>query len=112
MAEYRFEREARTPYSEAYTIDDGEHSLGRVDMHFTSSATHATLIVHQSLDEQSILALVEELDARIVASADPYREDLIVTVWRGEEFGVYADDSPRAGDEDDGDDFDDEDDED
>ncbi len=93
MTDYRFEREARTPYSEAYTIDDGEHSLGRVDIHYTASATYATLAVHQTLDEDGVQALIAAIDERIVSTADPYREDFIVTVWRGEEFGVFADDS-------------------
>jgi len=93
VTDYRFEREARTPYSEAYTIDDGEHSLGRVDIHYTASATYATLAVHQTPDEDGVQALIAAIDERIVSTADPYREDFIVTVWRGEEFGVFADDS-------------------
>ena len=93
MTDYRFEREARTPYSEVYTIDDGEHSLGRVDIHYTGAATYATLSVHQTLEEDGVQALIAAIDERIVSTADPYREDFIVTVWRGEEFGVFADES-------------------
>jgi hypothetical protein len=85
-----------------YTIDDGEHSLGRVDVHYTASATFATLAIHHSLGEDQVQELLAALDERIVSTADPYREDLIVTVWKGEEIGVFADDS----------DFDDDDDED
>ena len=92
MADYHFEREARTPYSEVYTINDGEHSLGRVDMHYTASATHATLNIHQSLNDEQMHDLLAAIDEEIVSTADPYREDLIVTVWRGEEVGVFADD--------------------
>lgn len=92
MANYHFEREARTPYSEAYAIDDGEHSVGRVDLHFTSSATYATLAVHHSIGDESLQELLAVVDEHLVSSADPYREDLIVTVWRGEEVGVFADD--------------------
>ncbi len=92
MPDYRFEREARTPYSESYTIEDDEHSLGRVDLHYTSSATYATVAVHQSLDDEAIQELIATIDDRLVSSADPYREDFIVTVWKGEETGVYADD--------------------
>lgn len=91
MAEYRFEREARTPYSECYVIEEGEHSLGRVDIHYTSSATYATLAVHHSLDDDQVQALIAAIDDRIVSTADPYREDLLVTVWKGEESGVFAD---------------------
>lgn len=93
MTDYRFEREARTPHSEVFTIDDGEHSLGRVDVHYTSSATYATLAVHQTLDEDGVQALIAAIDERIVSTADPYREDFVVTVWRGEEFGVFADET-------------------
>ena len=103
MANYRFAREARTPYSEVYAIDDGQHSLGRVDVHFTASATHATLVVHHSLTEEIVHDLLAEIDDQIVTSADPYREDLVVTVWRGEEVGVFADESGLEGE-----DFDDE----
>ncbi len=110
MTDYRFEREARTPYSEAYTIDDGEHSLGRVDIHYTAAAAHATLAVHQAIDEDGVQALIAAIDERIVSTADPYREDFIVTVWRGEEFGVFADESDIE-DDDMADDEDDEDDE-
>lgn len=100
MTEYRFEREARTPYSEVFTIDDGEHSLGRVDIHYTSSATYATLAVHQALEEDGVQALIAAIDERIISTADPYREDFIVTVWRGEEFGVFADETDFEDDED------------
>lgn len=110
MTDYRFEREARTPYSEVYTIEDGEHTLGRVDIHYTSSSTHATLAVHQSLDEDGVQALIAAIDERIVSTADPYREDFVVTVWRGEEFGVFADETELEDEEDD--DEDDEEDED
>ena len=109
MADYRFAREARTPYSEVYAIDDGQHSLGRVDVHYTASATHATLIVHTSLSEEMLQSLLEELDDQIVTSADPYREDLVVTVWRGKEVGVFADES--SFDDEDDDDLDEDDDE-
>jgi hypothetical protein len=105
MADYRFNREARTPYSEVYAIDDGEHTLGRVDVHYTGSAAHATLVVHAALDDDRVQDLIEAIDDQIVTSADPYREDLIVTVWRGEEMGVFADDeSSEDGEDGDGDD--------
>ncbi|MDP6606244.1 MAG: hypothetical protein QF664_08325 [Dehalococcoidia bacterium] len=101
--EYRFEREARTPHSEAYAIENSEHSLGRIDLHFTNSVTYATLAVHESLDEEAVQRLIAEIDDRLVSSADPYREDFIVTVWRGQEAGTYADE-PDFDDDDDDDD--------
>jgi hypothetical protein len=92
MPEFRFEREARTPYSEQWSIDDGDHSIGRVDVHYTTSVTYATLAVHTSIDDETVQELISEIDDRVVTSADPYREDFIVTVWRGEELGVFAED--------------------
>jgi len=102
MPDYRFEREARTAHSEQWVIETLEHSIGRVDIHFTSSAAHATLAVHVSVDDDEEQQLIAEIDERIVLSADPYREDFIDTVWRGEEAGVFAEDADEAAvDEDD-----------
>lgn len=109
MATYRFEREARTPYSESYAIEDGDHALGRVELHFTSSVTFATLMVHEAVADEEIQDLIGQIDEVLVMTADPYREDLVVTVWRGEEVGVFADDSADEDEEDD--DFDDDDEE-
>ena len=40
MAAFYFEREVRTPYSEAYTIQEGERTVGRFDIHFTDEMVH------------------------------------------------------------------------
>jgi hypothetical protein len=53
------------------------------------------------VDDERMQALLAAIDEEIVSTADPYREDLVVTVWRGEEVGVFADDSDF--DEEDGD---------
>ncbi len=103
MGTYRFEREARTPYSESYAIEDVDHALGRVELHYTSSVTFATLMVHESVADEEVQDLIGEIDEVLVMTADPYREDLVVTVWRGEEVGVFADDSADEGDDDDSD---------
>lgn len=103
MAEFRFTREARTAWSESYAVDDGDHAVARADVHFTGAAAHATLVVHNSVGEDRLHDLLEALDDRIVSTADPHREDLIVTVWRGEEVGVFADDDSDDSDGEDGD---------
>ena len=92
MGEYSFEREARTPYSEVFTIesDDGAE-VGRVDLHFTASISYATLCVSESLTEDDVQDLIGQIDERLVMTSDPYREDFIVTVWTGRETGVYSD---------------------
>jgi hypothetical protein len=101
MPEYRFDREARTPHSEQWVIESDGAVIGRVDVHFTSSITFGTLAVHTSVDDEDVQDLIGEIDERIVTTADPYREDFVVTVWRGEQVGVFAEDEDDLGDEDD-----------
>ncbi|MDA0366565.1 MAG: hypothetical protein O3B31_13565 [Chloroflexi bacterium] len=108
MPDFRFEREARTPYSEQWTIESGDAAIGRFDVHFTSSVAYATLAVHTSVDDEAVQELIAEIDDRIVMTADPYREDFVVTVWRGEQAGVFAEDADDDADEDDEYDDDDE----
>lgn len=93
MSDYTFERETRTPTSEAYTIEVEGEPMGRVDLHFaTSTAVHATLCVPTEYDEDDIEDLIAEIDERLVLSHDPDRADFIVTVWRGAPAGVYSED--------------------
>lgn len=97
---YRFEREARTPYSEVFIIENEEgEDLGRVDLHFTPSVTYATLCVGETLDEDGIQDLIAQIDERLVMTTDPYREDFVVTVWTGRESGVYSDEDLDEEDE-------------
>ena len=89
---YRFEREARTPYSEVYVIESEEgEDVARVDLHFTPSVIYATLCVSDTLEEEGIQELIAQIDERLVLTTDPYREDFVVTVWAGRESGVYSD---------------------
>lgn len=89
---YHFEREARTPYSEVFVIEnDAGDSVARVDLHFTPSVTYATLCVPEGTGEDAIQELIGQIDERLVMTTDPYREDLVVTVWTGSETGVYSD---------------------
>ena len=108
MAEYHFERESRTPFSEAWTIEDGGDPVGRVDIHFTSAGTvYATLCVPPDFDDDDLQDLIGEVDEGLVLTTDPYRDDFIVTVWRGQNAGVYSEEE-----EDEDDDLDDDDEED
>ncbi|MBI2909259.1 MAG: hypothetical protein HYX92_16565 [Chloroflexi bacterium] len=91
MADYRFERECRTPYSEVYTIiEDGER-IGRLDLHFTISVVYATLCVPERLTTDAIQSLIEVIDDELVMSSDVARDDFVVTVFQGREAGVYSD---------------------
>lgn len=101
MADYRFERQCRTPYSEAYLITENEERVGRIDLHFTPSAVYGTLTVMDGRAEEEILELIEEIDDELVISADVAREDFVVTVYQGKEVGVYSDDTFEGDEEED-----------
>ena len=91
MADYDFERDCRTPFSEAYNVLDGEHPVGRVDLHFTPTVVQATLCVLESITEEGIQELIETIDEQLVDSQGIPREDFIVHVYQGRETGVYSD---------------------
>ncbi len=97
----RYDRVCRTPQSEAYLLSEGEEPLGRVDLHFGSSVVHALLLVERDLSDDELRQLVERVDEDLVWTADQPREDLLVTVYRGQEIGVYSD---TANEEDEADD--------
>jgi len=90
MAEYTFERESRTPYSESFVIEADDEDMGRVDLHYTPSVTYGTLCIPENLTEDDIQELISEIDERLVMSNDPFREDFVVTVWAGRQTGVYS----------------------
>lgn len=90
MAEYTFERESRTPYSESFVIEAEDEDMGRVDLHYAPSVTYGTLCIPDSLTEDDIQELISEIDERLVMSNDPFREDFVVTVWAGRQTGVYS----------------------
>ena len=91
MADYYFERDCRTPYSESYTILQDEHAMGRVDLHFTPTVVHGTLCVSESLTQEEIQELIETLDDELVDAVGVFREELIVHVYQGREVGVFSD---------------------
>ena len=91
MADYRFERECRTPYSEAYIITREEEHIGRIDLHYLSDLAYGTLCVNEDMTLEDIQDLVELIDEEMVMSAEMYREDFIVTVHQGKEIGVFSD---------------------
>ena len=90
MAEYRFERDCRTPHSEAYTVLEGESSVARIDLHFTPAIVHGTLNVTESVTQDDIQELIENIDQELVMSADVANEDFVVTVYQGREVGTFS----------------------
>lgn len=101
MPDYYFEREIRTPNSEVYGIESQQgQSLGRVDIHYVANGVvHATLCIEDDLSEDDLQDMIGEIDERLVSSADPFREDFVVTVWRGRAGGVYSEEDMADMDE-------------
>ena len=93
MPNFQFERQARTPYSEAFIIRSGEDDAGRVDIHYGSEVVTATLCLAENATEDDIQELIGEIDERLVMTAEPFRDDFVVTVWLGREAGVYSEDT-------------------
>ncbi len=90
MPRYEFERESRTPHSEAFIITADGNEIGRVDIHYGPDIVNATLCVPEDASEDDIQDLIGEIDERLVLPSEPYREDFIVTVWLGRQAGVYS----------------------
>ena len=95
MADYYFERDCRTPYSESYTILRDEQPVGRADLHFTPTIVHSTLCVLESLTQEEIQDLIETIDEDLVDSVGVSREEFIVHVYQGRETGVFSDNDFR-----------------
>jgi hypothetical protein len=96
MEDIHFERHFRTPYSEGYYIMQGSNlqsnnRLGTVDIHFTSTAVHGTLILERELEETDLTKLIEQIDEDLVLSADMPRDDFLVSVFVGKDVGFYSD---------------------
>jgi hypothetical protein len=93
LPDFDFEREVRTPYSEAYTILEDDRPVGRIDIHFTFNVVHVTLAVDESLTQESIQELIDTIDEDLVDAVGINREELIIHVFQGRETGVYTGDS-------------------
>jgi hypothetical protein len=91
MEDIRFDRQFRTPYSENYSIMQGNGRVGSVDIHFTASTVHGTLILERELEESEIAKLIEQIDEDLVWSADMPRDDFLISVYIGKEVGFYSD---------------------
>lgn len=94
-----FERECRTAYSESYTVLEEGGIVGRIDLHYQGENVYGTLCTTLDANEERIQQLIDAADERLVMTANPYREDFIVTVWKGSPAGVYSDDDDAEEDE-------------
>ena len=88
---FQYERESRTPQSECFVIENEAGSVARIDLHFTPAIVYGTLCVPTDWSDVDIQDVIADIDDKIVRTAEPFRDDLVVTVWSGSELGVYSD---------------------
>ncbi|MBF6592072.1 MAG: hypothetical protein IVW57_16305 [Ktedonobacterales bacterium] len=91
MDDIRFDRHFRTPNSEGYHILRGKARLGTIDLHFTSTTVHGTLILEHEFPREDLSKLIERIDEDLVLSADTPRDDFLVSVFSGTELGFFND---------------------
>tara|TARA_B100000809_G_scaffold173672_1_gene170925 strand:- start:984 stop:1298 length:315 start_codon:yes stop_codon:yes gene_type:complete len=90
MAQFFFEREARTAQSECYTVMTEESAVGRVDIHFADTVVHATLNVAESITTEEIQDLIDIIDEQLMDSVGITRQEVIVHVHQGQDLGVFS----------------------
>jgi hypothetical protein len=91
VANFIFEREVRTPYSEAYNILEMDRAVGRVDIHFTPEMVHVALAVDESLTQETIREIMDAVDEDIADAVGIARGNFVVHVFQGRETGVFSD---------------------
>ena len=91
MADFDLEREVRTAYSEVYAILEEDRRVGRIDIHFTYNVVHVSLVVEESLTQESIQELIGTIDEDLADAAGIPREELIIHVFQGRMSGVFSD---------------------
>ncbi|HIM38114.1 MAG TPA: hypothetical protein EYM38_08880 [Dehalococcoidia bacterium] len=91
MPDFSFEREVRTPYSEAYTIREDDRPVGRIDIHFADGVVHLALAVDESLTQDAIQEIIDTVDEDMVDAVGISREGFIVHVFQGRETIVFTD---------------------
>ena len=92
MPEYRFERDCRTPYSEAYLILDDGQQIGRLDIHFSFEAVVGTMVVPERFTRGDIDDIIQMIDQDMVNSTGVARSDFILNVYAGRLVGTFTDD--------------------
>ena len=90
MAGFYFQREARTPNSECYTVLEDDNNVGRLDIHYANPVVHATLSVDESLTTDRIQDLIDTMDEELLNSVGIARQEFIIHVHQGRDLGVFS----------------------
>ena len=89
---FKLSRLVRSVSSEIYVIWEGERRVGQLHIHYAHYTIHVTIIfeIDVSLsEEEELLAIIDD---DIVSSYLPSfeREEMLVTVFRGEETSSFS----------------------
>lgn len=89
---FRLSRLVRTVASEVYVIWQEERRLGQLHLHYAHDTIHATILLEVDLAVTDEEDLLQQIDDDIVSSYLPSfeREDLLVTIFRGEETNSFS----------------------
>jgi len=91
-SKFRLSRLVRTPASEIYVIWEGDRRIGQVHLHYAHDTIHTTILLEIDLSVTDEEILLQQIDEDIVSSYLPSfeREDLLVTIFRGEEVNSFS----------------------
>ena len=93
MADLRWEREVRTPYSEAYLVMEQGRQVGRVDIRFTQEMVNVAVSVDESLTQETVQQIIDTVDEDLVDAVGINRGNFVVHIFQGRETGVLSDDN-------------------
>ncbi len=98
---YRLTRVVRTGTSEIYLAWQDEVRVGQIDIHYGPEVIHATVILEKDTERDAIDHLIKQVDRDIIASylQDFERDNLLVTVFRGDETMTYSDEDHEEDDD-------------
>ena len=87
---FDYEREVRTPHSEAYLILDGDTSVGRIDTHFMPGIAHIAVAVEQRITPEQIEEIIADIDADMLNAVGTERDVHMYHVFQGAEIRVFS----------------------
>lgn len=89
---FRLSRLVRTVASEIFIVWEGDRRVGQVHLHYAHDTIHATILLEVDLSVTDEEDLLQQIDEDIVSSYLPSfeREDLLVTIFRGEEINSFS----------------------
>ncbi len=88
---FDYEREVRTPSSEAFLILNGEDTVGRIDTHFLPGVAHIAIAVEQSLTDEQIEEIISDIDSDMLNTVGSERDSHMFHIFQGHEIRVFSD---------------------